>query len=316
MFRGIGAPIMSQNDALARFREADRLFRVERYAEALYILDELDRVYPNTKNVMYPRACCLEKLGRTDEADVLCDALIAQYNLPRAVELKRQIAARGSVPADTMSTPISLSALETLDIDAPRPRTPAPQSSWDWSEYVRPGLIALGVVLVLGLLLALPRLSHRGAGTTSTSAISEAEDSSAQSSDHTPMISLDSDKAMLFYGRRLTKWGNFLVRFIATFVWYTINLLLTLFAVQKLQYDTWPKNIANCAAMAALCAAISTFLCFGTIINIFTLRQNYDLRVVDFLVLAGISIVTWLILFVLPLGFVAISLVQSGQLLR
>ena len=58
------------------FRESDTRFKSGDFAGSLAGLDELDRAFPNTPRILHPRAVCLEKLGRTQEAIAICDRLI------------------------------------------------------------------------------------------------------------------------------------------------------------------------------------------------------------------------------------------------
>jgi hypothetical protein len=77
--------------AAAKFKEADSLFRSGRYQEAMQVLVELDRSFPHTKNILFPMALCLEKLGCPGEAEQMCDRLIAQFGDQRAVQMKARL---------------------------------------------------------------------------------------------------------------------------------------------------------------------------------------------------------------------------------
>ena len=84
---------MSSESPNQRFQEADALFKQQRYQDALRILEELDAAFPNTRNVMYPRAQCLYALGRTGEAMQVCDFMMALFEDASAQELKARIQA-------------------------------------------------------------------------------------------------------------------------------------------------------------------------------------------------------------------------------
>jgi len=86
---------MDASEARKKFELADELYRDKRYTEALTVLEKLDAAFPNAKNVMYPRALCLVKLGRPNEAHEICQKLKAIYNDPRADKLMQKIAASG-----------------------------------------------------------------------------------------------------------------------------------------------------------------------------------------------------------------------------
>lgn len=89
---------MDAKEARKKFELADELYRDGRYTEALTVLDKLDAAFPNAKNVMYPRAMCLAKLGRNKEAHEVCQKLKAVYNDPRADKLMQKLAGSARQP--------------------------------------------------------------------------------------------------------------------------------------------------------------------------------------------------------------------------
>lgn len=97
-------------EATERYKESDTLFREGRYHEALVYLEELDRLYPNSKNVLYPKALCMDRLGRIPEAVALCDQLIAGFQDPRAVALKERLVYAGDPIPTNIVTPSDGSA--------------------------------------------------------------------------------------------------------------------------------------------------------------------------------------------------------------
>lgn len=82
---------MDPNEAVELYRRAERLFREEQYKDALAIVERLDAAFPRTKHFMFSRAKCLQKLNRVYEAAVLCDVITAQFQDPRAAQLKRSL---------------------------------------------------------------------------------------------------------------------------------------------------------------------------------------------------------------------------------
>ncbi len=84
---------MDLQDSRESFRQADALFRLERYPEALTILEELDNDHPNTKNILFPTMLCLEKLEQYDQALTICEQLIKQHCDPRAREIEKRLKA-------------------------------------------------------------------------------------------------------------------------------------------------------------------------------------------------------------------------------
>lgn len=159
---------MDAREGQKKFRRSDRLYREGRYQEALDLLGELNQAYPNAKNVMYPAAMCLEKLGRPDEALPYCEELIRQYQDPRAEKLKARIEQErnaagtgGANDLDRLGIDTSL-ANDLLNIDMSiegdalgleetaskyKPVEPDP---FPWLKY---GLIALGTLVVLAAVI-------------------------------------------------------------------------------------------------------------------------------------------------------------------
>jgi len=78
---------MNSESAKQRFQEANRLFKNRQYEKALELLQQLNREFPNTENIMYAAALSLEKLGSIDEAKYLCHSMIRNFESVRAQEL-------------------------------------------------------------------------------------------------------------------------------------------------------------------------------------------------------------------------------------
>jgi outer membrane lipoprotein-sorting protein len=138
---------MDGQEGTAKFKQADTLFKQGQFGAALALLDELDTAFPNTKNILYPKALCLEKLGRLDEAEAVCDVLARQFEDPRAQTLKARIqASRGAAGG------VDMSGLDDLFGPAPK-RTPVRVAapSLDWQRYAVIGLIVVAVVGVVAL---------------------------------------------------------------------------------------------------------------------------------------------------------------------
>ena len=149
---------MDAGESRQKFKEADRLFREGRYESALDILRALDHVHANTKNILYPAALCLEKLGRGHEALPLCERLIARFQDPRAVELKARILdarAGGEMPATALADLGSTGAAALLDLEPARsvPAYAPVEPESDWKRYA---LIGVGVAALLAILIIPP----------------------------------------------------------------------------------------------------------------------------------------------------------------
>lgn len=82
---------MQRHIAQNKFGQADMLFQQGRFDESLALLDELDQAFPNSPNIMYPRARCLVEIGETNEALDILDELTTHYDHPEAVALKKEV---------------------------------------------------------------------------------------------------------------------------------------------------------------------------------------------------------------------------------
>lgn len=87
---------MDSKEATKKFQLSQKLFAEKRYEDALAIMDNLESSFPHTKNIMYPRALCLAKLGRYDEAMHVCEQLISVFDDPRAQKLLAHVKAKGA----------------------------------------------------------------------------------------------------------------------------------------------------------------------------------------------------------------------------
>jgi len=82
---------MQRHIAQNKFGQADMLYKQGRFDEALALLDELDQAFPNSPNVMYPRARCLVEVGETNEALDILDDLATHHQHQDAAKLKKEL---------------------------------------------------------------------------------------------------------------------------------------------------------------------------------------------------------------------------------
>lgn len=137
------------------------MFQSGRYQEALGILNELNQAFPNTRNVLYPAALCLEKLGRQQDAWNICEQLIAQFQDPRARQLQATIIQQ-NVAVDSPEPPPLLDseltgASDILDMGPPRSvpvYTPVSSGS-SWIKYTLYGVAA---ILLLAFIIIPPMM--------------------------------------------------------------------------------------------------------------------------------------------------------------
>ena len=145
--------------ATSKFQQAEKLFQEQDFGTALGILEELDQAYPNTKNILRPKAKCLVNLGRHAEAEAICDRLLAHEpdSVVQAIKdfiVSSRGGSDGVVNADTGIPGLDLSGLDDLLGPAPRkkePRVPLqPQSDMPRNILIVVGAI-VGIALVAGL---------------------------------------------------------------------------------------------------------------------------------------------------------------------
>ncbi|MBI4560271.1 MAG: tetratricopeptide repeat protein [Candidatus Hydrogenedentes bacterium] len=132
---------MRNKEATQKFRDADRFYKEGKYADALAILDELEDEFPNTKNVMYPRALCLRHLGQPEKAKAIAERLVKLFNDPRAKQLLEELEPPEATPVIQVG-PISAAgdqpdynALKSMGISG------VPESMADFTSTAQPDLL-------------------------------------------------------------------------------------------------------------------------------------------------------------------------------
>ncbi len=143
--------------AQTQFQKADDFYRQKRFEEALRVLDTLDTAFPNTRNIMLPRARCLRHLNRPQEAMEICDHLIDRFGDEKAVKLKNAIASAQAAAERDSSIGFAPLRLEDLGLDSPTPPPAPPPPKRQWKAPVL-AVLALMVALVLGVLFWVLRL--------------------------------------------------------------------------------------------------------------------------------------------------------------
>jgi len=82
---------MRDEKTLRKFQDAQALYQQERWAEALKIFDELSLSYKSDRDMMLSRAMCLARIGKEEEAELLCDHITVVHKDPRGAQLKAEI---------------------------------------------------------------------------------------------------------------------------------------------------------------------------------------------------------------------------------
>jgi hypothetical protein len=146
---------MNKKLAKRLFKQADELYRGKNYAAALEVLDRLDKEFPDTHRILYPRAMCLAEVGRAEEGIAVCDRLISRHKYKRAEDLKTRIQKLTAVLPQWNSgvgAGVSIAMLDDFNVTrrptafavAPAPAAPGWQLQAPW-------LIA-GVIALLALM--------------------------------------------------------------------------------------------------------------------------------------------------------------------
>ena len=88
---------MDQQQAEQLFNQAGQLFQQGQYEQALNILGQLNQAFPNSGRILMPAAQCMEKLGRTQEAQPLVQQLV-QMNHPGAQDMQVRLGGQATAP--------------------------------------------------------------------------------------------------------------------------------------------------------------------------------------------------------------------------
>lgn len=142
---------MERHTAQNKFGQANLLFQQGRFDESLSLLDELDQAFPNSPNVMFPRARCLIEIGETNEALDILDELALHHQHQEAIELKSEI-------SDAMITLTQPVPVEARHRDGPTPEQVRAMRSSSHAgsvpEITRSKLLLGGVGVALLIVLA------------------------------------------------------------------------------------------------------------------------------------------------------------------
>ncbi len=249
---------MDARESKERFKRADTLFRDGEYQQALHILSGLNQVYPNTKNVLYPTAMCLERLGRGPEALPICEQLIQQFNDPRAMALKDRISQMPAPkPADNLFgldfSGLDDSAIQGDLLDIPsttlqyKPVEPEPIP---WLKY---GLIGLGVVALLAIIIV-PLVNYEPPPPGTADAAANGVTS--------------ANRAMIYLGALAT--------FVVIIGFQTVGAYIALMLMRSLPYeDVWSNSFNISASVMVATLLESSF--FGIFLTIMWFSKAYDL---------------------------------------
>ncbi len=220
-----------------KFKEADALFRAGDYQPALTVLEALNRYHPNQKNILYPAAMCLDKLGRSKEALPICTQLIQSFQDPRASALKLEIENRSQESGSTSGGVLSGLEMESLmgpDIlDMPTtnvPYAPVEPEEVPWLKY---GLIALAVVVAL-VIFFVPLMTYEPPPPGSEPEVVAQAPQAA-----TPQAATDVpvDTTMI--------WVGWAACFLTAVSFQVAGVYLALMLMRSLPFEDAPSNLFN-----------------------------------------------------------------------
>jgi len=163
---------MDAQESKQLFKRADRLYREERYGEALTVLDALDAAFPDTKNILMPRAMCLVHLGQLEHGRAIFERLVAQHPAEKLKKLSNLLEhaerqAQADAPLDALDAVLNVNASDLANAritaspmsvqearKAQEAKSAAPRepSGPAWGKWA---VIGTGVAVVL-LILSLP----------------------------------------------------------------------------------------------------------------------------------------------------------------
>lgn len=161
---------MDPKESERLFKEADQLYREGRYGEALQSLEPLDAAFPDTKNILLPKAMCLVHLGQVDAAQSIYERLAARHpveklrKLGKLLEKSRQDdpldaldAVLGAKPDDLANARITASPQSVREArerqEAAQAGGPAAQAKDEGRAWGKWAAIGGGVALLLVIII-------------------------------------------------------------------------------------------------------------------------------------------------------------------
>lgn len=158
-----GATSVDREEAKVKFQDADRLFQSKHFDEALRVLTDLNRAFPNERHVLYPLARCLTGLKRYPEAREVSERLVKEFRYMPAQELVDRIDRLQAFDDPDVQTPVLPSGLDDImrtpsSFGGSQPQKPATSAGSGWQPYVLwISLVFLGFIALVGVTLTLGR---------------------------------------------------------------------------------------------------------------------------------------------------------------
>jgi len=251
---------VNAQESQQKFKEADSLFRSGQFEQALSVLDELNRAFPNTKNILYPAALCLERLGRSRDALNLCEQLISQHKDSRAVAIKDRLATTQVQRSEEETSLAALNLHGAADILDMEPAQGVSgykpvETERDWKKFAT---IGLGAMLLVAFIV-LPPLLY------------EAPPDSAGSVERPvgPITSREDLEAAI-------GWGTVVTFMLALFAGNVTGGYIALMILNQLPSDEFKDNLISISATAILMGLANSIPFVGFIIALVNCGE--DLR--------------------------------------
>jgi len=280
---------MDASEATVQFNTAKDLFGAGQYTESMRLLMDLDRQFPNTRNILLAMATCLEKLECLGEAEQICDRLLAGGPDAKAATVKARIA----VARSATSIPVPEAA---VDLDIPlRTGVPHPPAAREvqTGDRRRTYIIA-GVIAAAVLILALPfvlRMAHPQTPPAAQQTQATAAQQAAPTGDITET-------------RRVPVALVWVVTALASFLTALMVLYPCLRMFGRLQEETLVAGLAHLAMTMGVMYLLGLVPLVGWILGIMHFMRQYELSTLEalgILLLAGLAQVALVALVLRPM---------------
>ena len=306
---------MDRHEAERKFREADGQFKAQHFGVALELLNELDEAFPRTPRILNPKALCLSKLGRNEEALEICATLITELNYPKAAALQQEIL-RQTQAAPKIS--FDFSGLD--DILGPSAKRAAPPPVREEGRNWKPWLIVGAVAAVL-VVLALPLMlggggdddetlsspsPSAGAEIARSATPAERTESRAQP-DELPESPVEAvEELRESYGIRL-----YVIAFFGLWFANFWLMFIALGLMRKLPGETFFENAGDVGVVSLVISLVAFVKYIGFFTQLIIVSRKYDLSCGEVVLFVVIQVVIVLAVFGL-LGVVLLGLMGAA----
>jgi hypothetical protein len=296
---------LDQDHAKKLFSESEQLFAQGQFSEALARLNELDRTYPNTKNILFPKAMCLAQMDRLEEAEAICAILEQNFGDQRSTQVRSLIAQKRQALGGGLGMDLAIPNIDDFDIAGPAiPATarPVAQSGPDYKKWIAVGV---GVVVVLALII-LP-LVMRDPDATQQQAAAEQTQSMSELFQSYEQGYMTDEEFLSALGSMYTR--MIVLSLPVNIAFLPLPLFLTLMLRGRLEHDTFWPNYFSAMLYMFIFNLAGILCCIGWILWFVHVYKKFDWEFVDIPLFIGVSmgvgIVQWFAvgLWLLMMGF-------------